>query len=68
LVREGGRWWTILLNIVHRRVPLFALQNACKQLFPKFNMEREWLPTFMNHAPHPLAVQELPLSSLSVAL
>jgi len=27
LLREGGRWWTILLDVVHLRVPLFALRN-----------------------------------------
>lgn len=28
LAREGGRWWAVLLDIVHDRVPLAALQNA----------------------------------------
>lgn len=28
LVRERGRRWTILLDVVHRRVPLFALWNS----------------------------------------
>lgn len=27
LLREGGRWWAILLDVVHLRVPLFALRN-----------------------------------------
>ena len=28
LLREGGRWWTILLDVVHCRMSLFALWNS----------------------------------------